>query len=103
MNTIWTPKDRNELIKEAVNTPDLCGNRNGYRYAVYPKSSGETNVELDAKRSLVTAAFAKCIYTKNPKYKYMSLGFYYMLIEKIRLNPDLKVRLWSDIIVIIKG
>ena len=100
---IWTPQDRCNFIKEAVYSKSERGHRGPYQFNVYPKIDGTQNDELEVRRSIITEAFAKVIYTKNPKYRYMSLGFYYMLVEKIRLNNRVSHYLWRDIMVIIKG
>jgi hypothetical protein len=100
---IWTPYDRNKFIKEAVYSSDLRGNAGPYYYNVYPKSDGSSSEELDAKRSIMTNVLAKTIYTKNPKYRYLSVGFYYMLIDKIRTNMNIGHLLWKDVMPVIKG
>ena len=102
---IWTPSDRNAFINTAITTANSKGNRGAYHYNVYPKTDEATSVneDLDAKRSSITEAFARTIYMKNPKYKYMSLGFYYSLVEKIRTNINIGHYLWTEITVVIKG
>jgi hypothetical protein len=97
---IWTPIDRNDFIKEAVYSSSLKGNRGPYHFHVYPKSDGTGH---DERKTLVTDVLAKSIYQKNPKFKYISMGFYYTIIEKIRINVLIGQYLWRDILVIIKG
>lgn len=101
---IWTPTDRNNFIKEAVYSPSTRGSHGPYHFNVYPKSNGQSsNDEHEQRRSLMTDTLARTIYQKNPKYKYISIGFYYALIEKIRTNVNIGYMLWRDINVIIKG
>lgn len=100
---IWTPVTRNSFINEAVTSLNTKGNKGPYHYNVYPKTEGNINEDLDNRKSIMTDTLAKVIYNKNPKYKYLSLGFYYTLIEKIRTNLNIGHRLWRDINIIIKG
>lgn len=100
---IWTPKDRIEFISAGVNSVALHGSRGPYHYNVYPKADGSKNDELEQRTTMMTEVLAKTIYTKNPKYKYISIGFYYSLIEKIRTNINIGHYLWRDITVVIKG
>ena len=102
----WTPADRNNLINDAINSESLSGAHGSYRFKIYPKldtSITSSNDEMDMKRSLVTDIFAKTIYTKNPSYRKLSLSFYYMLVERIRINYKIGQYLWRDIMVVIKG
>jgi hypothetical protein len=100
---IWTPVTRNNFIREAITSTNLKNNRGPYHYNVYPKTENNIVDDIDNKKSIMTDTLAKIIYTKNPKYKYLSLGFYYSLIEKIRTNLNIGHLLWRDIHIIIKG
>lgn len=102
--SFWTPKERNEFISEAVSSGEMKGNRGPYYFNVYPKDVGQNqNSEIEARKSQMTEVFAKNIYTKHPKYKYISIGFYYMLVDKVRSHVVLSKFIWSDIFIIIKG
>lgn len=98
---IWTPKNRNDFIKEAVHSPDMKGHKGPYHFNIYPKI--DVNNKKEDNKSIMTDVMARVIYTKNPKYKYISIGFYYILVEKIRTNMNIGHMLWRDISVVIKG
>jgi hypothetical protein len=98
---IWTPTLRDEFIKEAVDSSPLKGNRGPYHYNVYP--ARVLPDEENTRKGILTDALAKVIYEKNPKYKYLSVGFYYTLLERIRSSHSISHALWSDIFVVIKG
>lgn len=98
---MWTPDKRNNLITMAVSSSEMKGRVQPYGYKVYPKLN--TNVECDDTRQSVTQSLAATIYTKNTSYKYMSLGFYYTLVDKIGVSTSIGRHLWTDIIVIVKG
>lgn len=105
---VWSPSDRDRLINEAKKSDELGGKRDRYRFKVYVRKD---ECEEDKQRELLhaqvqsslTEVLAKVVYTKNPKYKYLSLGFYYTLIEKIRSSRRIGHMLWKDIIVPVKG
>ena len=97
---IWKPSDREDFIKEAVNSTVTRGHRGPYHFSVLPKCEG---TEEDVRRVMLTEALAKTIYKKNPKFRYMSLGFYYFLVDKIRINLEIGDLLWHDVMVVIKG
>ena len=106
---VWSSSDRDKLINDAKSSIELGGKKDRYRYKVYVKKDDPTpedkkreQLHMQLQGSL-TEIFAKVIYTKNPKYKYLSLGFYYSLIDKIRSNRRIGSMLWKDIMVPIKG
>ena len=101
---IWKPEDRDEFIRKAISSQSMRGNREGYYFNVIPKvETSSLSDEHDHRRSLLTDALARTIYTKNPKFRYLSVGYYYTLIEKIRTNVLIGDALWKDIMVVIKG
>lgn len=102
--SFWTPKERNEFISEAVTSAEMRGNRGPYYFNTYPKDVGQNmNTEIEARKSLMTETFARTIYTKTPSYKKISVGFYYMLVDKVRNHLILREFIWRDIFIIIKG
>lgn len=106
---VWSPADRDKLIDDAKCSTELGGKRDRYRFKVYVRKDDPTQEEKQREQlhaqlqSSLTEILAKVVYTKNPKYKYLSLGFYYTLIDKIRSSKRLANMLWKDIVVPIKG
>lgn len=102
--SFWTPRERNDFILEAVSSAEGKGNRGPYYFNVYPKDVAQnTYSDIDARKSLMTETFAKTIYTKNPAYKKISVGFYYTLVDKVRNHLILREFIWRDIFIVIKG
>lgn len=100
---VWNPSRRNAFIEKAVGSDDSRGYEGGYQFKVYPKIEGAMQDDGDSRRATLTDALASVIYSKNPKFRYISLGFYYNLVDKIRMHPKLGVMLWKDVNVVIKG
>jgi hypothetical protein len=97
----WTSNDRELFIQHATNTQDNRGHKGYYQFATFPKVSG-TETE-NVRKSLLTEAFAKTIYEKNPNYRKISLGFYDTLIHKLSMNPYTGPHLGNNIMVLMKG
>lgn len=106
---VWSPADRDRLIDDAKRSEELGGRRDRYRFKVYVRKDDASQEEKQREllhaqvQGSLTEILAKVVYTKNPKYKYLSLGFYYTLIEKIRSSRRIGHMLWKDIVVPIKG
>lgn len=100
---VWYPSRRNAFIEKAVNSVDPKGYDGSYQYKVYPKIEGCQQDDGDVRRAMLTDTLASVIYTKNPKFRYVSLGFYYNLVDKIRIHAKLGPMLWKDVNVVIKG
>lgn len=98
---VWTPEDRHDWIKQAVNSTSQGGSCDGYDFNVLPKIGAQMQQDDDVAKA--TENLANIIYKKNQKYRPISLGFYVMLLEKIKNNKFIGHYLWRKIIVLIKG
>lgn len=96
----WTAQDRDQWIHTAVNSKEFRAHHNGYNYHVIPKNE---HVEDDTRRSLMTHTLASLMYTKNPRYRCLSLGFYDILLSKMVAHPVISQYVWKDVVVILKG
>lgn len=97
----WTHEIRNEFINQAINSNDKKGSKNYYQFNTFPKVNG--NEIDDIKKSLVTEALAKTIYTTQPIYRKISLEFYNMLMHKMTTNSYIGSYVGNDIILCCKG
>lgn len=93
---VLTPKDRESIIAEAL-TSELARGRisaggRSYDYTVFPASAAK--VSINNLRPILTAGLANVIYNKlvkRPEYRYISLGFYYTLLDKIGFQRDVRI------------
>ena len=97
----WTSADRESFIQYAINSEDVRGYKGPYQFMQFPKVSG--NDTENVRKNLLTEAFAKTIYEKNPNYRKISLGFYDTLIHKLAMNPYTGPHLGNNIMVLMKG
>lgn len=99
-----TGQDRQTMITKAQNT--TTKNRGvtswPFMFSVFRKSSN-MNKPLTPHKFGLTSSLANVIYTKNPRNRYVSLGFYYSLLERISMHPVLQEHIGETIIVILKG
>lgn len=97
---IWTAQERDLWIENATNSKVNRGHQFGYNFHVVPKVE---HVDDDQRRSLMTQAIAELVYTKDPKYRCLSLGFYDILMSKMMTHPFISQYVWKDVVVILKG
>lgn len=103
---MFTPRDRESMIQVARTATYKTRGFSvwPYAYTVYPKHRDASfAVRVDDINPALTSALANVIFTKNPQNRFVSLGFYYALIEKITMHPGLGAQLWQNIIVVLKG
>jgi hypothetical protein len=101
---IWTHDDRQKWIEQAVASDSQGGRCDGYTFSVLPKldCSSQPNPQ-DEDVSKATETHADVIYRKDKRFRPIGLGFYVMLLEKIKNNSFIGQYLWRKIIVMIKG
>lgn len=97
----WTPTDRDAWINHAINATTMKGFRAPYNFRVYPKLNG-TEIN-DAKRAAMTDALARTIFTKNPAYRQISLKFYDMLLDKIKVSTFVNRHYMTNFVILLKG
>lgn len=98
---IWTPADREDFIKRALECKDQRGQCGQYHFRVYPKV-GATDVD-DPKKTAMTDALARTIFEKNPKYRIIAMKFYEMLVDKIRTSTFVNKHFMNNFYIIMKG
>jgi hypothetical protein len=97
----WTPSDREEFVSLAVNSTESKGNKGPYHYNVYPHAI--VNEQDDHRKTLLTEALAKVIFSGKPAYRKISLKFYETLMQKLSTHFATGPFMNSDICVLIKG
>lgn len=98
----WTPEDRNDFIRTAINSEEQKGHKGPYTFSVFSKNGGGNENE-DFRRSLLTDALAKTIYNTKPSYRKLSLGFYETLYSKLATNIFTAGHMNSNIVLLLKG
>lgn len=104
--TFWTPDDRQQWIKTAINSDHPGGRCEDYTFSVMPKLTGAgvmNNTKVDEDASKVTDALARVIYNKDPRYRILSLGFYMNLLDRVRTNQYIGQYYGKELLIIVKG
>lgn len=102
---MFTPQDRQEMIEKAKTSGKKRGVTSWpYMFSVFPKKTDrKSDRPHNLDKSRLTLALANVIYTKNPRNRFVSLGFYYSLVERISMHPELGHHIWKNISVVMKG
>lgn len=98
----WTPSDRDNFINSATESSDKRGQKGPYHYKVYPKNVCSTDID-DPKKKAFCDALARVIYQGKPEYKAISLKFYELLVEKIRVSTFVNRHFMNTFFILMKG
>lgn len=99
----WTALERDDFIKNALNSTEQKGQKGYYRFNVYPKLSGISIDTEDIHKTRMTNALAHTVFMKNPEYRLIPLKFYDVLVQKIKTSAFVNEHFMSTFFVILKG